>query len=70
MFWAHAAEFETVEALGQHAGRHPVSHHDRSVDQLWHVSRVLRSKYTNIKRSLVAACIGAVLFLIAGLTTL
>lgn len=69
-YWGQAARFDSVESLAKRLDEEPPDRRRRVRDQLWHVSRLVSKKYQWIRWSIGLAGGSAVLFVIAGLTTL
>jgi len=70
MFWGQVSTFENVESLRDHLAQHPVDPAERTVDQLWYVSTVLKAKYRAVRWALALAAGSAVLFGLSGFLAL
>lgn len=64
-YFGHAAEFDSPTELSEALARLPDPQLERTVDQLWVVSRLAVKKYRRIRYSLSAFAIAVILILIA-----
>lgn len=69
-YWAHAAAFGSIDELRHHLDSHEAEEADRSIAQLWHVSRVLARKYQLIRVALSSTGVSLALFLASDLAAL
>ncbi|WP_148040153.1 Pycsar system effector family protein [Cryobacterium tepidiphilum] len=62
-YWGHVASYGSVQEFSEALEGNAMAAPDRTVHQLWHLSRLVRRKYAWIRRSM---CVAGVAVLIIG----
>jgi MFS family permease len=69
-YWAHVARYKSLDELSRHLNENPVDHAERTCNQMWRISRIVKRKYEMIRRAMFLAGVAVCMFLISGLSLL
>lgn len=64
-YWGHVATFDSVEALRTALDGSPPMREERTLHQLWHLSKIVRKKYKRVRWAIGLGGAAACLFLLA-----
>ncbi|MCP4383429.1 MAG: hypothetical protein GY798_18755 [Hyphomicrobiales bacterium] len=69
-YWGQVSKTSSIEDMVRHLEEHPPDPLKRTQDQLWHLSRLVASKYRWVRSSLVLAAGSTAMFILAGISAL